>query len=73
MVSQVSVIGYTLFDYWLFNQESRFCSWFKFRFLVFCVSIFYSLVFGDKVSEMVKVAKVIRKRLKVREKLIENE
>jgi hypothetical protein len=30
-------------------------------------------VFGDKVSEMVKVAKVIRKRLKVREKLMENE
>ena len=34
--------------------------------------IFYSLVFGDKVNEMVKVAKVIRKRSKVREKLMEN-
>jgi hypothetical protein len=28
--------------------------------------ISYSLVFGDKASKMVKVAKVIRKRLKVR-------
>ena len=34
--------------------------------------ISYSLVFGDNVSEMIKVAKVIRKRLKVREKLMEN-
>ena len=34
--------------------------------------ISYSLVFGDKASEKVKVAKVIRKRLKVREKLMEN-
>ena len=34
--------------------------------------IFYSLVFGDKVSEMVKVTRVIRKRLKIREKLMEN-
>ena len=32
----------------------------------------YSSVFGDKVSEMVKVAKEIRKRLKVRDKLLEN-
>ena len=34
--------------------------------------ISYSLVFGDKVSEMVQVAQVIRKRLKVRDKLMEN-
>ena len=34
--------------------------------------ISYSLVFGDKASEMIKVAKVIRKKLKVREKLMEN-
>ena len=33
--------------------------------------IMYSSVFGDKVSEMVKVAKEIRKRLKVREKMME--
>ena len=34
--------------------------------------IIYSLVFGNKVSEMVKVAKEIRKMLKVREKLMDN-
>ena len=34
--------------------------------------ISYSLVFGKSVSEMIKVATVIRKRLKVRQKLLEN-
>jgi hypothetical protein len=34
--------------------------------------ISYSLVFGKSVSEMIKVAIVIRKRLKVRQKLLEN-
>ena len=34
--------------------------------------IINSSVFGDKVSEMVKVGKVIRNRLKVREKQMEN-
>ena len=31
----------------------------------------YSLVFGDNVKDMVKVAKEIRKRLKVRDKILE--
>ena len=31
----------------------------------------YNVVFGDSVTEMVRVAKEIRKRLKVREKLME--
>ena len=31
----------------------------------------YSLVFGDSVSDMIRVAKVIRKRLKIRQKLLE--
>ena len=34
--------------------------------------ISYSLVFGKSVSEMIKVARVKRKRLKVRQKLLEN-
>ena len=33
--------------------------------------IAYSLVFGDSVSDMIRVAKVIRKRLKIRQKLLE--
>ena len=33
--------------------------------------ISYSLVFGKSVSEMIKVATVIRKRLKVRQKLLD--
>ena len=32
----------------------------------------YSVVFGGKVSDMVRVAKEVRKRLKVREKILEN-
>ena len=32
----------------------------------------YSLVFGANVSEMVKIARVIRKKLKIRDKLLEN-
>ena len=32
----------------------------------------YSVVFGESVSDMVRVAKEIRRRLKVREKLLEN-
>ena len=31
----------------------------------------YSIVFGDNVKDMVKVAKEIRKRLKVRDKILE--
>ena len=32
----------------------------------------YSLVFGENVNEMVKIGREIRKRLKVREKLMDN-
>ena len=34
-------------------------------------NISYSLVFGDSVGDMVRVAKKIRKRLKVRDKILE--
>ena len=32
----------------------------------------YSLVFGENLNEMVKIVREIRKRLKVREKLMDN-
>ena len=32
----------------------------------------YSLVFGENVSEMVKVAREIRKKLKIRDKLLDD-
>ena len=36
-----------------------------------CENLSYSVVFGEDVSDMVKVAKEIRKRLKVRDKILE--
>ena len=35
-------------------------------------NVSYSAVFGNSVSDMVKVAKEVRRRLKIREKLMEN-